>query len=71
MLDREDYFKDWKQRVKGYEEKGLKNSLVTTDDLNGVEQDIIQEIMSDIISGSLKQTPKNEFSMHHYELYND
>jgi hypothetical protein len=44
---------------------------VTTDDLGGVKQERIQKLIKDISEKNLEVTPKNEFSDHHYVLYNN
>jgi exodeoxyribonuclease V alpha subunit len=68
MLDRYDYYQDWCKRRAAYEAAGLSDSLVTTDDLQGIHQDRITKVIEDILQGTLEQTPGNEFSNHDYAL---
>jgi ATP-dependent exoDNAse (exonuclease V) alpha subunit len=67
MLDQGRYFKNWQERKSAYSENGLNEYLVTTDDLEGIHQEKIDEIISDIVSGHLKGSDC-EFSNHHYQL---
>lgn len=69
MLDTRKYYNDWKQRRKDYKEHGLEGDLISTDDLNGVNNDKIAELLEHIKESELKETPGNKFSNHHYELY--
>ena len=69
MLDTRKYYNDWQSRRKNYQEHGLENVLVTTDDLNGVIDEKIDEIIENIKEMQLKETPDNKFSNHHYQLY--
>lgn len=69
MLDIRKYYKDWQQRTKDYEEHGLYDQVITTDDLEGIKQEKIDELIENIKKQNLKKTPKNRFSTHHYELY--
>ena len=67
MLDKVIYSGDWKKRLAGYEAEGHGDALVTTDDLNGIRSDKIEEV----IAGLLKGLPKGDagvYSGHHYVL---
>lgn len=67
-LDSRDYFVNWKARRDDYEVNGLADMLVTSDDLNGIRQEIIQKAIEDIISAKEVDTPDSTFSRHHYPL---
>lgn len=69
MLDTRKYYNDWQQRRKDYKEHGLEGDLISTDDLDGVNNDKIAELLVHIKESELKDTPGNKFSNHHYELY--
>ena len=47
---------------------GLKDVLLTTDDLSGVKSDHLAIVLDDIIGGSIKGRADLGFSMHHYTL---
>ena len=68
MLDRADYSRDWRSRRAGYRVKGLENSLVTTDDLGGVRQERLREVIAALIDGRPDGDGVTEFSLHHYSL---
>ncbi len=70
MLDLRDYSENWKSRRQAYESEGLSDNLVTTDDLSGLSNEFIDQVISDLIGGSLGGT-KNQFSSHHYHLYQE
>ena len=69
MLDMRKYYQDWQSRRTDYEEHGLFQQVITTDDLEGIKQEKIDEIIEHIKTGDLKQTKNNKFSNSHYELY--
>lgn len=69
MLDTRKYYRDWQDRRKSYREHGLEEFLVTTDDLNGLTEEKIDQIIENIKDGQLKSTVGSKFSNHHYELY--
>lgn len=69
MLDTRKYFNDWQERKKNYYEHGLSDSLITTDDLNGINKEKLSELFEHIRESKLKKTPDNKFSNHHYQLY--
>ena len=69
MLDTRKYYNDWQDRRKSYKDHGLEDSLITTDDLNGVQHEKIAELIEHIKEIDLKKTLNNKFSNHHYELY--
>ena len=71
MLDTREYYLDWAKRRKGYEATGLGDSLITTDDLLGVQQDKIASVIEDMITGSVAVPADLRFSNHHYRLYPD
>lgn len=69
MLDTRKYFNDWQERKRNYFEHGLADSLITTDDLNGINKEKLSELFENIRESELKNTPDNKFSNHHYQLY--
>lgn len=71
LLDQRDYFKDWQQRRGAYEANGFGDVLITTDNLNGVQQERVQQLIEHIIQGSLQNSKDNTFSNHHYLLYTE
>lgn len=68
MLDRADYSRDWRERVAGYKAKNLADSLLTTDDLAGVRQERLKQVIVDLIAGKPSGDSRQEFSLHHYRL---
>ena len=68
-LDVGRYAKDWAERRKDYENSGLLDSLITTDDLEGVKEELILEVIDNIVKGKLNGTVDSKFSKHHYRLY--
>lgn len=69
MLDVRKYYKDWQQRKIDYQDHGYFNMVITTDDLNGINDKKIEEVIDAIRENNIKSTPDNKFSNHHYELY--
>ena len=69
MLDTRKYFNDWQERKKNYNEHGLSDSLITTDDMNGIDQNKLNILIENIRELELKTTADNKFSKHHYQLY--
>ena len=68
MLDRADYSRDWRSRLAGYRAKGLEDTLVTTDDLGGVRQERLREVIAALIGAKVGGDEATEFSLHHYSL---
>lgn len=68
MLDRTDYTNDWRERRKGYQDSGLWDRLVTTDDASGIRGEHVEKVIASLIAGILDETPDSPFSQHHYEL---
>jgi hypothetical protein len=68
MLDRADYSRDWRSRRAGYKAQGLEDNLVTTDDLGGVRQERLREVIAALISTKPDGDGASEFSLHHYSL---
>ncbi len=69
MLDVKKYYKDWQDRIELYKEEGLYDDLITTDDLGGIDQEKIDQLIDDIREDALQSNKHHKFSMHHYELY--
>ena len=68
MLDRADYSRDWRNRLAGYESRNFADALITTDDLGGVRQERLLQVIADLISGKPAGDGSTEFSHHHYSL---
>lgn len=68
MLDSRKYYRDWQERKRHYEEHGLMDNVVTTDDLRGIKDEFLEAVVQDLRERELKRTPDSRFSMHHYEL---
>ncbi len=68
-LDTKEYWTNWKARRDWYKANEKWEQLVTSDDLGGVKQERIEKIIKDLTEKNLEETPKNEFSSHHYQLY--
>jgi hypothetical protein len=68
-LDERNYSTGWKERRQLYEANSRLDSIITTDDLGGVLQEKIDDLIGQIKSGKLLQTPQSKYSVHHYQLY--
>lgn len=68
MLDRQDYSDDWRLRREAYEAEGLGDALVTSDDLGGVRQTAIDQLIDDLVAGSPQGSGASGHSKHHYTL---
>jgi hypothetical protein len=68
ILDAKDYYDKWVRRRKNYEEMGLLNNLVTTDDLYGIKEENIKGIIDKLLSGKLAPSIDTRFSKYHYSL---
>ena len=68
MLDRADYSRDWKARFARYEAADNAEKLVTTDDLGGVKQDKLREVITALIDQELGGDKSTGYSLHHYSL---
>ena len=69
MLDTRKYFNDWMRRKKDYTEHDLFDFVVTTDDMDGIKDELLDQLIDDIRNKRLKLTTGNKFSDHHYQLY--
>ncbi len=68
----------WKQEIrmdlaqrkkKTYDEYGLMDKLVTTDERSGINPDKIKEIVEIIVGDMVESEDKtNRYSLHHYSL---
>jgi hypothetical protein len=67
-LDIKKYSGDWMRRKQDYIDSGIYDNLLTTDDLDGIDNEAVMSIIQDIKSGKLKQSKTDKFSKHHYEL---
>ncbi|MFC2014056.1 ATP-binding domain-containing protein, partial [Chloroflexota bacterium] len=68
MLDQRDYATKWQERKSDIERAGHLDSLITTDDINGISQHRLDAVIEDVISGKLGGTGEARFSNHHYPL---
>ncbi|HEX9964887.1 MAG TPA: ATP-dependent RecD-like DNA helicase [Allosphingosinicella sp.] len=68
MLDRQDYACDWRERRRAYEEAGLGEVLLTSDDLSGVRAERLDGLVADLAAGQLGGRSDMSFSKHHYCL---
>ncbi len=71
MLDQKDYSRDWQERKTAYKNTGLADFLITTDDLNGVEDEILRNIIDDMVNDNIQESKDTAFSDHHYLLYSE
>ena len=67
MLDIRKYYRDWMRRKEDYCKAGLLDSLVTTDDLDGLSDKKLQKVIDDIRNNRLV-AGTSDFSPHHYSL---
>ena len=67
MLDIRKYYRDWMRRKEDYRKAGLLDSLVTTDDLDGLSDKKLQKVIDDIRNNRLV-AGTSDFSPHHYSL---
>lgn len=67
-LDTKKYSGDWIRRKQDYIDIGLYDNLLTTDDLNGIDNEKVMSIIQDMKSDDLKISKSEKFSKHHYEL---
>lgn len=68
QLDLKNYSTDWKERKDLYAANGLLDRLITSDDLNGVRDEIVSKLIDDIRTGRPVATTDPPFSKHHYKL---
>jgi ATP-dependent exoDNAse (exonuclease V) alpha subunit len=68
MLDVGRYFNDWQARRKAYFDNGLRDQLVTSDDLLGVEEGRLRRLLDDLVNGQPQGIADQRFSAHHYQL---
>jgi hypothetical protein len=70
-LDIENYSQDWTRRKQDYIAAGVYENLITTDDLGGIDKEILLAIIQDIKHNKLQESTGEKFSKHHYKLYKD
>lgn len=68
-LDCRKYSRDWQGRVLDFKDHGFFDSLVTTDDLEGINNEKVEKVIDDIRNRKIATTKGNAFSSHHYALY--
>jgi exodeoxyribonuclease V alpha subunit len=69
MLDIRKYYRDWLRCKEDYKDHSYFDNVITTDDLEGIDNNIIDQIIRDIKKGKLKTSSVSKFSNHHYQLY--
>jgi hypothetical protein len=68
-LDCRKYSRDWQRRLLDFKEHGHLDAVVTTDDLEGIDNERIDHVIQDIRNRKPATTKGNAFSNHHYKLY--
>lgn len=69
MLDVKKYYRDWQRRKDDYVEHNHFDNVVTTDDLNGIDNNIVDKVIQDIRNNNIRTSKGSKFSQHHYKLY--
>jgi hypothetical protein len=67
-LDTKKYSGDWLRRKQDYIDSGLYENLLTSDDLEGIDNEVVMNIIQDLKSDKLKESSSEKFSKHHYQL---
>ncbi|WP_462409355.1 hypothetical protein [Neobacillus sp. Marseille-QA0830] len=68
MLDSKTYYQNWQKRKQDYEKIGVIDKLITTDDLDGIDEEKITKIIESIKEGTLVKSPSSKFSLYHTTL---
>jgi ATP-dependent exoDNAse (exonuclease V) alpha subunit len=68
-LDCRKYSRDWQRRMIDFKDHGLFDAVVTTDDLGGIDNEKLDQVIQDIRRRNPANTKGNAFSNHHYRLY--
>jgi ATP-dependent exoDNAse (exonuclease V) alpha subunit len=68
-LDCRKYSRDWQRRKIDFKDHGLLDLVVTTDDLEGINTEKIDQVIQDLRKRKPVNTRENAFSDHHYRLY--
>ena len=68
LLTDYNYAKDWDKRRRIYEEKGLMDNLVTTDELTGIRDENVSLVIEDILDDKIANNATDGYSLHHYKL---
>ncbi len=68
-LDVKGYSLSWSNRVVIYKENGLTDFLLTTDDIYGIRDESLAELINDLRNNRLAGDVRSGFSEHHYRLY--
>jgi hypothetical protein len=69
-LSEKSYARKWKEiKLPTYQKFGMTDRLITTDELNGINPAKIEEVIQDILKGSLNSSNGDSpYSNHHYSL---
>jgi hypothetical protein len=63
------YVSDWNNRIELYKSIGQFDNLITTDDVNGINDKRLENIIMEILSSDLKSFDRNtQLSKYHYSL---
>lgn len=68
LLDLRKYYNDWKRRKEHYKKNNLLEKVITTDDLDGIDDDKVEKVINKLRSKNLERT-ENPFSFYHFKLY--
>lgn len=69
LLDTQSYYDSWQKRKQIYEKMKLSDYLITTDDLQGIKESRINEIILDLKERNLQKTESSKLSDYHYSLF--
>jgi len=67
MLDNPTYYNNWQSRKKDYDQLGLSTQLITTDDLDGIDEDKLLKVIDDLKTNNIVNSA-SKLSSHHYSL---
>jgi hypothetical protein len=69
-LNEKSYAQKWKEiKLPTYQKFGMIDRLITTDELNGINPAKIEEVIQDILKGTLNSSNgDSRYSNHHYSL---
>ena len=68
-LDVKEYSLNWKNRYELYRENNIADAVISTDDLGGVYEEILEKLVNDIKNNNFLGDNSGKFSKHHYRLY--
>jgi len=69
LLGERTYERKWREfKYPTYEKFGLLSQLITTDELNGINPQKIDEVIDRVLSDNFSSAPPSRYSKHHYPL---